>query len=261
MTAEPAVFQDSHDTPHLYGGREASKRLNVLIIGCGLGGLAAAHCLAQAGHDVTIFEAARKLGEVGAGIQVSPNVSRLLIRWGLADKLKEYAVQPQAIVFRRYDDGEVVGYSRWGDSIAREVGAPYYHMHRADFHRIVLDLVLASPRVTVRLNARVQSIQPSPDPNVSITLASGEVVEGDLIIGADGVHSITREVVLGRKELAQPTGDAAYRAIIPTDFMRKDPELKRFVETPEMTTWMGPGRHLMAYCIVGSAYIRWKEFH
>lgn len=248
--AQAAERKERAPRPHLYDGREATTKLNIIVIGCGLGGLAAAHCLAEAGHTVQVFEAARKLREVGAGIQVSPNVSRLLIRWGLGERLKQCAVQPEAIVFRRYNDGSVVGYSRWGDSIARELGAPYYHMHRADIHRLILELVLANPRITLNLNSRVKSVKASPDPKVSITLLSGEVIEGDLIIGADGVHSVTRQAVLGRTELAQPTGDAAYRATISTDVMRKDPDLKRLVDVPEMTTWMGPDRHIMGYCIV-----------
>ena len=254
--AERCESAAKESRPRLYDGREASTKLKVIVIGCGLGGLAAAHCLAEAGHTVQIFEAARKLREVGAGLQVSPNVSRLLIRWGLGERLKQCAVQPEAIVFKRFSDGSVVGYSRWGEGIARELGAPYYHMHRADIHRLILDLVLANPRITLHLNSRVKSIEATPSPKVSITLLSGDTFEGDMIIGADGVHSVTRQVVLGRTELAQPTGDAAYRATISTDLMRKDPDLKRFVETPEMTTWMGPDRHVMAYCIVCKSYPR-----
>lgn len=135
----------------------------------------------------------------------------------------------------------------------REHGAPYYHIHRADFHRMVYDLAIASPMVTLRLGSTVKSVEPSPKLNgaVSVTLTSGEVISGDLIIGADGVKSIVRQVVVGRPDHAEPTGDAAYRAIISTDVMLKDPDLKQFVETPEMTAWMGPGRHLMGYCIRG----------
>lgn len=89
--------------PHitLYSGRRASLPLHILVVGCGLGGLAAAFTLAKAGHRITLVESAPAIGEVGAGIQVTPNLSRLLIRWGLRDKLESIAVRPDAIVFRR----------------------------------------------------------------------------------------------------------------------------------------------------------------
>lgn len=229
---------------NLYDGRKASLQLHIIIVGCGLGGLAAAHCLAQAGHKITLLEAAPAIGEVGAGIQVSPNVSRLLQRWGLTEPLEKISVRPEAITFRRYSTGERVGYTRWGDKMELH-GAPYYHIHRADFHKLLFDL--AVPNMALRLNATVVSVDPEAP---SATLASGEVVRGDLIIGADGVKSLVQTVVLGRENPAQPTGDAAYRAIIPTSIMLEHPDLKPFVDTPEMTGWMGPGRHLMAYNIV-----------
>ena len=137
----------------------------------------------------------------------------------------------------------------------REHGAPYYHIHRADFHRMVYDRAVASSdRVSVRLGSTVKSVDPIPNAQgqVSVTLTSGETITGDLIVGADGVKSLVRQVVIGRADAPEPTGDAAYRAIISTDVMLSDPDLRPFVETPEMTAWMGPGRHLMGYCIVSS---------
>jgi salicylate hydroxylase len=89
----------------LHAGRRASLPLHILIVGCGLGGLAAAFTLAKAGHRITLIESAPVIGEVGAGIQLTPNLSRLLVRWGLKEKLERIAVKPDAIVFRRCESG------------------------------------------------------------------------------------------------------------------------------------------------------------
>ncbi|KAI1787246.1 FAD/NAD(P)-binding domain-containing protein [Ganoderma leucocontextum] len=234
----------------LYNGRKASHQLHVLIVGCGMGGLAAAHCLSKAGHKVTLFEAASAIGEVGAGIQVTPNVSRLLRRWGAGPALEAVGVRPEAIVLRRYDTGERVGYTRWTD-MAEKHGAPYYHIHRADLHQLLFDL--AVPFTTLRLNSAVVGVDPDAP---SVTLASGEVVRGDVIVGADGIKSLVQRVVLGHTNPAEPTGDAVYRAIVPSHLLSDDPELKELIDVPEMTGWMGPARHVMAYNIRGK-----KEFN
>lgn len=141
--------------------------------------------------------------------------------------------------------GEVLGWTKWGDTIERDYGSPYYQIHRADFHRLLLDL--AESVSTLRLNSTVVQIDPS---RPTITLQTGEVLHADLIIGADGVKSMCREIVLGEPVKATPTGDAAYRAVIPTSKMMEYPELRELVENPEMTGWLGPSRHVMAYCIV-----------
>jgi salicylate hydroxylase len=227
--------------------RTSAFPLNIVVVGCGLGGLAAAHCLTQAGHHVTIVESAPVIGEVGAGIQVSPNSSRLLRRWGLSHHLEEVAVRPEAIAFHRYNTGERVGYTKWGDLMDRDYGAPYYHVHRADFHKMLYDLV--APRVTLRLSSTVVSCDPGPL-TPSVTLASGEVITADLIVGADGVKSMIQQVVMGKATRADSTGDAAYRATIPASLLLEDPELRNLIETPEMSAWMGPRRHVMAYPIV-----------
>lgn len=224
--------------------QKAPLQLHILVVGCGLGGLAAAHCLVQAGHRITLLEAAPAIGEVGAGIQVSPNVSRLLFRWGLRDALTKLAVEPEAIVLRRYSTGERIGYTRLGRHMDPS-SEPYYNIHRADFHKLLYDLV--APHITLRLNAAVVSVDPDAP---SVMLASGEVVHGDLIVGADGIKSYIQQVVLGHANPARATGDAVYRAVIPTEFMLTDPDLRSFVDKPEMNVWMGPRRHVVGYNIV-----------
>ncbi len=228
----------------LYNGRKASHQLHVLVIGCGMGGLSAAHCLGKAGHKVTLFESATAIGEVGAGIHLTPNASRLLRRWGAGPALDAIAVRSQAIVLRRYSTGERVGYTQL-TNMQEEHGAPYYHLHRADLHKILFDL--AAPFMTLRLSSTVVDVDPKVP---SVTLASGEVVHGDLVIGADGIKSATQQVVLGYTQPAEISGDAAYRIVIPSHMLLEDPDLKSLVDVPEMTGWMGPGRHVMAYNIV-----------
>jgi salicylate hydroxylase len=148
----------------------------------------------------------------------------------------------------------------------REYGAPYYHVHvrvqvqvepyfpnlfsftfvqRAD----LLDMLfkLASPYMTLFLNSRVVSLDPDLG---QVTLESGQKFHADVILGADGVKSMIREVVVGGPDKPIRTGDAAYRAIIPASEMYKDPDLKSLIDHPEMTGWIGPGRHIMAYPIV-----------
>jgi salicylate hydroxylase len=116
-------------------------------------------------------------------------------------------------------------------------------------HTILLNA--AKPYMHLRLSSRVVAVDPE---SMTLTLANGETVHADIVIGADGIHSMLREIVVGHPCPATPTGDAAYRAIIPTDVMLQDPDLRPLVENPEMTGWMGPGKHIMAYCIVGVAF-------
>lgn len=106
---------------------------------------------------------------------------------------------------------------------------------------------LALPLMTLRVNSRVTAVDPSKP---SLTLASGEIFHADVILGADGVKSVVREVVIGQPDQPTPTGDAAYRALVPTSELMKDPDLRPLIDTPEMVGWMGPGRHIMAYSVV-----------
>ncbi|KAG1767425.1 FAD/NAD(P)-binding domain-containing protein [Suillus occidentalis] len=207
----------------LYQGRRASLSLEVVV----------------AGHKVTILEAAPTIGEIGAGIQVSPNLTRLLIRWGLGKRLEEVGVKPEGLNLRRWCTGE----TSWMDK--EEYGAPYYHIHRADFHRMLYEL--AEPQVY-----HPHQLPGCFDGHVEhllLLFESGEVVHADLVIGADGVKSTLRQYVVGGPDRARSTGDAAYRAIIPTEKLLQDPDLRPLVEKPEMVGWMGPHRHIMAYNI------------
>ena len=163
--------------------------------------------------------------------------------------LDEIAVRPGGLAYRRYSTGERVGFTKWGEALEREYGAPYYHVHRADLHKLLYDLV--APHITLLLGSAVVGCNPDPA-SPSVTLKSGEVIRGDLIVGADGVKSYIQQVVLGKPHPVELTGDAVYRMTIPTSLMMQDPELREFVEHPQMTGWIGPRRCLTAYPIVRS---------
>ncbi|KAJ6503778.1 hypothetical protein C8R45DRAFT_1051125 [Mycena sanguinolenta] len=211
----------------------AVKSLHVIIVG-------SAYCLGRAGHTVTVFESASRIADVGAGIQVSPNMSRLLIRWGLGDALREASIKPEAITLLRCT------WTKWGAKVEKEHGAPYLHIHRARLLDMLL--ALASPCMTLRLDGRVSSINPDLD---EVTLESGSKFTADIILGADGLKSVVREVVAGSSfHNPMSAADAAYRAIIPTQDMCRDPDLKSLVDHPELTLWIGPGRHIAAYCVI-----------
>ncbi|KAG6811471.1 hypothetical protein H0H92_007243 [Tricholoma furcatifolium] len=220
--------------------------LDIIIVGGGIGGLAAGYCLGRAGHRVTVLEKASTLleGRTGAGIQATPNLTRLLMRWGIDDQLRKVAVIPQGLCLRRYSDGDPIGWNKWGDEVEREHGAPYYHIHRADLHKLLLEL--AAPHITLRLDCTVIGVEPETP---SVLPEGGEVLKADLVIGADGVRSIVRDAVLGRKDPPRATGDSAYRAVISTRAMLEDPDLRPLVEEAEAHVWMGPARHIVAYCI------------
>jgi salicylate hydroxylase len=229
--------------------RTAALPISVIIVGCGIGGLAAALCLLQAGHRVTIVESASTIGEVGAGIQVSPNFSRLLRRWGLSPFLQETAVRMEGVVFYRYNTGERVGYNRLGEKSERNYGSPHYSLHRADLHKMLFDR--AVPNAELRIGSAVVSCDPDSQ-SPSVTLASGEVLKADLIVGADGLKSYIQQVVVGEPVKAVSTGDAAYRAIVPASLLLEDQELREFVEKHEISCWLGSRRRLIGYPIVSS---------
>lgn len=249
--APAAIGLDASDvalkSESIYGTRKAPLTLDIVVIGCGIGGLCAAFCLTQAGHRVTIVESTPVLGEVGAGIVLGPNSSRLLRRWGLRNHLDEIAVKPGSIALRKYNTGELLGLTKLDEPREEEYGAPTYFVHRADLHKLLYDLV--APHVTVRLGSAVVGCDPD-SVLPSVTLVSGEVIKADLIIGADGIRSYTRQTVLGKPTPVEPTGDAAYRAMIPTSLLLQDPELREFIEPPHMTAWLAPGRHMVAYTVV-----------
>jgi salicylate hydroxylase len=161
---------------------KAKVPLNILLVGAGLGGLATAIALTQSGHNVTVFEQTAVLGEVGAGIQVPSNSTKILFKLGLKPYLKPYVTEPESISFRRWQTGNVIGNTRLIPDFTDKFDAPYYVIHRAHFHAALYQKV-QDMGIEIKLGARVENYNPATG---SITLADGTIYTGDLIVAADG---------------------------------------------------------------------------
>ncbi|THH07844.1 hypothetical protein EW145_g3105 [Phellinidium pouzarii] len=214
-------------------------RLHFIVVGGGIGGLSAAVQLSRAGHTATVLEAAEQTQDTGAGINVPPNAARLLIGIGLGDLLHDYGVHPHAIVYRRfYRTGHLT--------------SEMFILQRGHLTRGLIELARRFEGTEVRFNSPVSNIDPGGENTKPyVVLSNGEKIEGDVIIGADGIRSLTREVVTRSNDRPLDTGDVAFRSLIPTKFMLADPDLASLVTNHEVTVWLGPGRHIVAYCING----------
>lgn len=211
--------------------------LRVVVVGGGIGGLAAAAFLHRAGIEVTVYEQAPQLGEVGAGLVVSPNAVRLLRRLGHLDRFLDSAVELDvAWEFRRWQDGEVISAEQMRGRCEQLYGESSYVSHRAD----LLEAIRAAvPPELVQLGKRCTGIDALPD-RATVHFDDGTSVEADVVVGADGVHSVIRGAVTTPAP-ATYSGMCAYRALVPAD---SAPDFSR---RPVQTLWIGPDHHLVHY--------------
>jgi salicylate hydroxylase len=211
---------------------------SVAIIGGGIGGLGAALSLLRAGFDVHVYERAAAISEVGAGIQVSPNASRVLHRLGLADELARMGVRPLHLHQRRWDDGRTLLRSPLGDAVVDAFGYPHYQTHRAD---LLAALVGALPPERLHVGHRLVELIDHGD-RVEAGFENGARAEADVLVGADGIHSAVRESLFGPEDPTF-TGCAAYRGLVPAERLAHlDLEVTAQV-------WMGPGAHFVHYFV------------
>lgn len=228
----------------------SSARPRIAIVGGGIGGLAAAGFLHRAGLASTVYEQAPALTEVGAGLVVAPNAARLLRRLGAMDRFLQGAV-PLDVgwEFRRWEDGRVLSAEDLAESCERLFGERTYAIHRADLLETVRSAV---PETAIRLNMRCTDVEVRGDAAV-LTFADGTRAEADVVIGADGVHSVIRGAVTAPSP-ATYSGMCAFRAIVPADLA---PDFSR---RRAQTLWIGPGHHLVHYPISGGAAVNLVAF-
>jgi salicylate hydroxylase len=218
--------------------------LRVLIIGGGIGGSAAALAMLRAGHKVSVFEQVKAKSEVGAGIQISPNASRLLHRYGLSARLEEIAVRPQAVEARRWDDGTLLATEPLGETVATAFGAPHYHVHRADLLKVITDAI---PSESLHEDKRCIGIVDEGN-TVIAKFDDGSVAEGDVLVGADGIHSYARNFLFG-EEAPQFSGNIAFRGLVPRE------RIGHLDLKFNTTNWMGPGGHFVHYFVSSGRFL------
>ena len=211
----------------------------VLVAGGGIGGLAAALGASRAGWDVRLFERAPAFSEVGAGVQIGPNVVRRLQAWGLQQPLQAVAAFPSRLQVRNAVSGQELAALPLGATAVERYGAAYATIHRADLHGLLLAAVTESSDVQLNLEQAVDRFV-SGDGVVTVRTSRGKEVEGDALIGADGLWSRTRTQLLGAVA-PRVTGHLAYRALVPQQAL---PEALR---TTQVTAWLGPRLHAVQY--------------
>lgn len=216
-----------------------NSKLHVLISGGGIGGLAGALALLQRGVDVDVFEQAQELKEIGAGVQLGPNAVRVLYALGLKDAVEKLAVQASGKEIRIWSSGKTTPLFNLGDESVERYGVPYLLMHRADLHQVLVDAVRACKADAIHIASRGTGFRQSVD-GVELILEDGSSVRGDVLVGADGLHSRIRRQLAG-EDKPTFTGGMCWRGMIPID------RLPAHLRRPVGANWIGPRGHIITY--------------
>ncbi len=217
--------------------------MHVIISGGGIGGLTAALACHHFGHDVMVLEQAPELGEVGAGLQLSPNAMKVFQALSLESEIAKRAFQPEAIELRMGISGSSLLRAPLGEAAITRWGVPYYHIHRADLISVLETALRSRSPNAITLGRKVSGYASSAD-HATATLQDESFVTGDILIGADGIHSAIRDQMLGSDKPIF-TGNVAWRAVVPVDRLGSD------IPNPTACAWMGRGKHAVTYLLRG----------
>ncbi|MDT4892344.1 MAG: 3-hydroxybenzoate 6-monooxygenase [Pseudonocardiales bacterium] len=216
---------------------EATTATDVLIVGGGIGGLATALALSRSGLTVRVLERAPEFSEVGAGIQLAPNATRLLRSWGLLDQILAVGIRPKRLVLSDAFTGAELTALDLGEAFEQRYGAPYVVLHRTD----LLDVLLAACRVAgviLENDKSVTDVSSEPD-MAEVTVADGTSYSASLVVAADGLHSTLRRYLSEDEPIV--AGFVAFRGAVPLT------EVKRHASLDEVQLYVGPGIHLVQY--------------
>lgn len=213
--------------------------MKIAIVGGGIGGLTTALALSQNSHDITVFERSAGIREIGAGVQISPNAGRLLHSLGLGTAYSEISVNPHRVVLRRWEDDSIIRATDLDEGFIFQHHVPLANVARNELVEILGNAVAACTNVTLKFSTHVVSVEPGESLS-TVLFSDGSSQSFDIVIGADGIHSVVRRCV-GAVDKPRFSGSAAYRALVPRSAVEDLPI--------DVTNRMGPDRHVVSYFI------------
>jgi len=214
--------------------------MHIGIVGGGIGGLCTAIALRKIGLTVSVYEQSCNPGEHGAGIQLSPNTTRILRALGMLDALEAVSFKPLSVQFRSWKNARLIAQLPLGQTSLDRHGAPYLHIHRQDLHNILTETAQASG-ADIHYNHQLKKLSQN-NSKVLLEFNAGDPVSHDLVIGCDGIKSIVRQQLFST-EGAQFTGHVAWRGLV------KTANLPKRAIAPAATVWLGPHRHFVNYYV------------
>jgi 3-hydroxybenzoate 6-monooxygenase len=214
----------------------------VLVVGGGIGGMAAALALSQHGFVVDLFEQSAAIGEIGAGLQLGPNAFAAMDALGVGARARRRAVFTDELVMMDAIDGGEIARVPVGEAFRKRFHNPYAVIHRADIHRSIHEEVQLAPRIRVHTSSRIVRVDVDAD-RVQLADATGGTHDGAAVVGCDGVHSIVRERLIGDGH--RVSGHVVYRAVVPSADMPDD------LRWNAAAIWVGPNCHLVHYPLRG----------
>jgi salicylate hydroxylase len=226
---------------------------DIVLIGAGIGGLTAALALQRHGFKVTVYEQAPQLGEVGAGLTLSPNATHALCAIGLSDALAKKASRPARQAVLHYRTGQVLVEQERGDLPRQQYGADYYQIHRADLHAMLAEAVTANDPSAIRLNHTFVGLNQSRA-LVDVAFANGATTKADVVIGCDGIKSEVRAALWG-KVPPRFTGNIAWRGLVPIDRLPKG-----FKIEPASAAAVGAKHSMARYLIRDGTLLNYVAF-
>jgi len=214
-----------------------ARPLGIAIVGAGMGGLAAAAALQRVGIEVDVYEQAEQFARLGAGIQVGCNAMKVLRTLGLEQRMRQQSFYPRSWNNRDWRTGEVKFDMIFDESAEQKFGAPYLLAHRGDLHAALASAVRAR---CIRLGHKLIGLDETSE-RIKLTFANGTIATADAVVGADGVHSIVRDILFGASSV-NFTGRIAYRTTYPASLLGGE-------KIDDCTKWWGEDRHIVIYYV------------